>query len=429
MKHLTMINMAIILAAIPVFAADSDNTRRSAQNQTTRTERREAKQEIERLIQEINSLDNQPAARRAGVTEAARQAAVPASRFESSSKDQRNLAGLFLAQEIAKNTKKSPQEIQKARTEAENWTQVATENKQDLVALEQKLKRIHEAMLDPNGTQARARAKAATAQSNPIVPQNNATTAEPVIDRSIQSVNSLGQEQEARRLGLEAIARETGLSRQQVEQAADQNKQMGLGDLFVAQQLSVQTKKSVSELWNRHLGPKSWTDIAQENNQNAAQLESQIARVEDTMRGRAPRADDAQRVREREQNQPRVSSTPNPARSTFDETAFQNSIQSVNSLGQNASAQSAGLAAMARETALPLTQIQQARQQNQGMGLGDLFVAQELSARTKKSVDELWKEHLNQRTWAQVAAGHNQDIGEIQRKLARVEQSLRDAGK
>src|SRR6185436_6827221 len=146
------------------------------------------------------------------------------------------------------------------------------------------------------------------------------------------------------------------------------------------------------------------------------------------MRGRASRADDAQRVREREQNQSRTDSI-NPARNTFDETAFQSSIQSVNNLGQNANAQSAGLAAMSRETALPLTQIQQARQQNQGLGLGDLFVAQELSVKTKKSVDELWKAHLNQRTWAQVAADNNQDIGEIQRKLARIEQSLRDAGK
>jgi hypothetical protein len=134
-------------------------------------------------------------------------------------------------------------------------------------------------------------------------------------------------------------------------------------------------------------------------------------------------------VREREQNQRRRDSIATPARTTFDETAFQNSIQSVNSLGQNASTQNAGLTAISRETALPLTQVQQAHQQNQGMGMGDLFVAQELSAKTKKSGDELWKAHLNQRTWAQVAAENNQDITDIQRKLERVEQSLRNAGK
>ncbi|HEY0550690.1 MAG TPA: hypothetical protein VGF13_13885 [Verrucomicrobiae bacterium] len=430
MKHLSLIATTITLV-IPAFAADSDNTRRAAQDRTARAERREAKQEIEKLIQDINALDNQPAARQAGIAEAARQAAVPASRLESASKDQRNLAGLFLVQEIAKNTKKSPQEIQKARAEAQNWTQVATENKQDLAALELKLQRIHQAMLDPNGTQARtgASASAAAAPGSPNVLQNQTTAAEPAFDRSIQSVNSLGQEQEARRLGVDAIARESALSRQQVEQAADQNKQMGLGDLFVAQQLSSKTKKSISELWNQHLSPKSWTDIAQENNQNAAQLERQLARVEDTMRGRAPQPDDAQRVREREQNRRRGDATANPARATFDETAFQTSIQAVNSLGQNANAQSTGLAAMARETALPLTQIEQARQQNQGMGLGDLFVAQELSAKTKKSVNELWQAHLNQRTWAQVAADNNQDIGEIQRKLASVEKSLREVAK
>jgi hypothetical protein len=282
-------------------------------------------------------------------------------------------------------------------------------------------------MLNPNATPAGA--NASTAQSPPNLPPASTAAGEPAIDKAIQSVNSLGQEQDARRLALDAIARETGLSRPQVEQAADQNQRMGLGDLFVAEQLSVKTKKSVTDLWNQHLSPKSWTDIAQENNQNAAQIERQLARVEDSMRGRASSAPDAQRVREREPNQPRVDSTTttNLTRNTFDETAFQNSIQSVNSLGQSGTAQ--GLAAIARETSVPLTQVQQMQQQNQGMGLGDLFVAQELSTKTKKSVDELWKAHLNQRTWAQVAAENNQDISAIQRKLARVEQSMRDTSK
>jgi hypothetical protein len=194
--------------------------------------------------------------------------------------------------------------------------------------------------------------------------------------------------------------------------------------LFVAQQLSVKTKKSVSELWNQHLSPKTWTEIAQENNLNAAQLERQLERGEDTMRGRALRTGDPRRVREREANR-RLDST---TRRTFDEAALQHSIQSVNSLGQNASTQNAGLRAISRETSLPLAQVQRAHQQNQGVGLGDLFVAQELSVKTKKSVDELWKAHLNQRTWAQVAAENNQDITDIQRKLERVEQSLRNAG-
>jgi hypothetical protein len=416
MKRLTLITAAITLVIIPTFAADSDNTRRAA----TRAERREAKQDIEKLVQDINALDNQPAARRAGIAEAARQAGVAESRFASGTKDQRNVAGMFLAQEIAKNTKKSPQEVQKARSEAVNWTQVATDNKQDLAALELKLRSIHNAMLNPNGTPAPA---TATTLPGTTPPQSTTTTTtEPAFDRSIQSVNALGQEQEARRLGLDAIARETAMSRTQVEQNADQNKQMGLGDLFVAQQLSAKTKKPVNELWNAHLSPKSWADIARENNQDAVLLERQIARVEDSMRGRNSQSLDAQRVREREQ-----SATSTPA--VFNETMFQSSIQSVNSLGQNANAQSVALAAMSRETAVPLTQIEQARQQNQGLGLGDLFVAQELSAKTKKSVDELWKQHLNQRTWAQVAADNNQDIGEIQRKLSRVEQSLRDGTK
>src|SRR5688500_5634752 len=74
MKHLTMIAAAMTLVAIPTFAADSD-TRRATQERINRAERRETRQDIEKLIQDINSLESQPAARRAGVAEAARQAA------------------------------------------------------------------------------------------------------------------------------------------------------------------------------------------------------------------------------------------------------------------------------------------------------------------------------------------------------------------
>jgi hypothetical protein len=420
MKHLSIIAAVMALAAIPTFAADNDNTRRSGQDRINRAERRENRQDIEQLIKEINSLDNQPTARRAGIAEAARQAGVPEARLQSPPKEHPNvgLAGLFLAHEIAKNSKKSAQDLLDTRVGGESWTQIAEKNKQDLTALETKLTRIHEAMLDPNGDRARA------STANPVgsVSQTTTVGAEPAFDKSIQSVNALGQEQEARRLGLDAIARETGLSRQQVEQAADQNKQMGLGDLFVAQQLALQTKKPVNEMWNMHLSPKTWADIARENNRNASQLETQLARVESAMRGQTARVEGAERVRALDSS--RTDST-----AAFNETAFQQSIQSVNSLGQDTKARTAGLMALSRETAMPLSQIEQTSQQNQGLGIGDLFVAQELSVKTKKSVDELWKQHLNAKTWAQIARDNNQDIGEIQRKLARIEQELRNAGK
>jgi hypothetical protein len=430
MKHLTMIAAIMTLVAIPTFAAESDNTRRLTQGQINRAERRETRQDIEKLIQDINTLDNQPAARRAGVAEAARQAAVPPGRFLTPPKDQpkAGLAGQFLAQEIAKNTKKSPEEILNRRVAGETWTQIAQENRQDLTALERKLTRIHEAMLDPTGDSARARERASAADRDAASSQQKAAApGDSSFDKSIQAVNALGQDQEARRLGLNAIAREIDLPRQQVEQAAEQNKQMGLGDLFVAQQLSLKTKKPISELWNMHLSPKSWDAIAQDSYGSANQLERQLARVEDTMRGRTARADDAERVRERDQRRlDRIDSTRNIP---FDEPTFERSIQSVNSLGQNADVRRAGLRALSRETGTPLSQVELADQQHRNLGMGDLFIAQELSAKTKKSVDELWKLHLSPQTWAQIARDHNQDLSELQRKLARIEQALRDTGK
>ena len=417
MKSLAILFTTMALVAVPAFAADS------ATQQRNRAERLEARQDIERLIRDINSLESQPAAKRAGAAEAARQAAVPPGRFLTPAKDQpkAGLAGLFLAEEIGKNAKKSPEALLQARVAGETWTQIAQANRQDLTTLERKLTRIHEAMLAPDGNRARARDRAATTDRTLNGAQPATVGGDSPFGTSIQSVNALGQEQEARRVGLGAIARETDLSRQQIEQAAEQHKEMGLGDLFVAQQLASKSKKSISDLWNQHLSPKSWEAIAQENGANASQIERQLARIEDTMRGRTPRAD-AERVRGRDE---RLNAANDSTRTTFDESTFERMIQSVNSLGQNANARRAGLNALSRETAVSLSQVEQAEQKHRNLGMGDLFVAQELSAKTRKSIEELWKEHLSPKTWSQVARDNNQDPGELQRKLSRIEQTLR----
>ncbi len=419
MKHITLMAAAMSLVALPTFAADNDTSSRAAQDRISRTERREARKDFEQLVKDINALDDQPAARRAGATEAALQSGLPEARFAVPPKGQvgANLGSQFLAQEIAKNTGKTPQQILKARTDGDSWTQIVQANKQDMATLERKLSRIHEAMLNPNS-------KAVASANRDLKTRPAPAAVDSPLDKTIQTVNSLGQEQEARRLGLEAIARETRLSRREVEQAAEQNKQMGIGDFFVAQELALQSKKSVNEIWNLHLSPKSWADIAQSNNSSESQLERQLARIEDAMRGRAVRNDDTERVRARDQRRDGAS-----PKATYDEAAFEKSVQAVNSLGQNADIQRVGLRAIARETAMSMSQVEQAHQQNQKLGMGDLFVAQELATKSRKSVDEIWRQHLSPKTWAEVAKDNNQDIGEIQRKLARVEQALRDAGK
>ena len=417
MKYFTAITAVITLITVPNFAAD---------NAATRAERREARQEFEQLVRDINALESQPAAKRAGVAEAARQAAVTPARLEAPRKDQprAGLAGLFLAQELARGTKMSPDEIFKKRVAGDSWTQLIQENNQNLATIESKLTLIHQAMLNASGTPRAATSLPATTATPATTPQTAAT-----LDNTIQSVNALGQDADTRQAGLNAIARETGLTRQQVEQAQQQNQNLGLGDLFVAQQLALKTQKSVNDMWNQHLSPKAWTDIARENNADAAQIERQLARVENTMRGRTgPTA--AERVRARDQSTLPNTTTPAPTTpAVFDETTFQQSIQSVNSLGQNANARQAGLTAVSQETTVPLAQVQQAQQQNQNLGLGDLFVAQELSAKTRKSIDELWRQHLSPKTWAEIVRENNQDPGDIQRKLARVEQALRNATK
>jgi hypothetical protein len=91
-------------------------------------------------------------------------------------------------------------------------------------------------------------------------------------------------------------------------------------------------------------------------------------------------------------------------------------------------AQRAGLAAVSKETAVPLPTLEEAQKQNASAGLGDLFIAQDIGLHTQKPIGDLLKLHADGRSWSEIAQQHNQDVNELEKKLDRIEQAVRDAG-
>ena len=129
-----------------------------------------------------------------------------------------------------------------------------------------------------------------------------------------------------------------------------------------------------------------------------------------------PTTEDRTRVRERRER-----------RGTM--TELERRVAAINALDDQPQAMRAGLTASSRETAMPLPTVEQNQKQNANVGLGDFFVAQELSIKTQKSVDELLRQHAAGKTWNEISTANNQDVESIQRKLANVEQAMRDAVK
>ena len=63
-----------------------------------------------------------------------------------------------------------------------------------------------------------------------------------------------------------------------------------------------------------------------------------------------------------------------------------------------------GLTAVSKETAVPLPTIEEQQRNHPNVGLGDLFLAQELAVQTQQSVDQVLKQHSGGRTWNEIAS-------------------------
>jgi hypothetical protein len=236
----------------------------------------------------------------------------------------------------------------------------------------------------------------------------------------VREINVLDNKPAAQRAGMAAVSKETAVPLPTIEAEHTKNPRVGLAGLFVAHELSVQAHKPVDQFLKEHQSGKTWTEIARANGENLTTLQGKLERIRRAMQdpeaAAANSSTDATRVRE-------------AANRAAYQTEFDRRVAALNTLGDQPAAMRAGLTALSKETAVPLPTVEENHKQNTAVGLGDLFVAQELSTHTQKSVAELLKAHAAGKSWNEIAKENNQDVAGIQTKLANVEQAMRDAVK
>lgn len=413
MKTFTLlITTTCALITVSTYAADDRSTARE-RRQRALQEQQNNKGDVDKLARDINLLDNQPAARKAGLAAIARETATSLPKIEAEHNDNSKvgLAGLFIAHELAARTGKPLKNFIQERQTGKTWAELAKANGQDLAVLEERLVRIQRAMENPN---------AVVSNTNDERIRNRDRSARRGIrselEQSVEAVNDLDNAPAALRAGMNAVSRETAVPLPTIEEQQRQHSNVGLGDLFLAQELAVQTQKSVADMLKLHSSGRTWNEIAAMNNKDIATIQAKLDRIEDAMQPGAtvPTTDDRTRVRDRANR-----------RAPMNE--LERRIAAINTLDDQPQAMRAGLTASSRETAMPLPTVEQQQKQHVNVGLGDFFVAQELSIKTQKSVSELLNLHSSGKTWNEIATGNNQDVETIQKKLANVEQAMRDA--
>ena len=101
-------------------------------------------------------------------------------------------------------------------------------------------------------------------------------------------------------------------------------------------------------------------------------------------------------------------------------------IQTINRLDNSASVKQAGLSAISRETAVPLPTIEAEAKDHPTMGLAGIFLAHELSVKTKKPVEQLIKQRQGGKMWSEIARDNGQNLRDLEQKLARIETAMRN---
>jgi hypothetical protein len=103
-------------------------------------------------------------------------------------------------------------------------------------------------------------------------------------------------------------------------------------------------------------------------------------------------------------------------------------VREINKLDNSNDSMMAGMAAVSKETAVPLPTIQAEHKEHPKVGLAGLFVAHELATHTHEPVEKFIKQHESGKSWADLAAANNQDLSSFEAKLARIESALQNSG-
>ena len=108
---------------------------------------KEIKADFEKRLRQVNTLDNHPAAAKAGLEAIARETGVPLSTLQAQIKDHKaGSGGLVMANELAKATGKPAVTFLRQRQQNREWDRIAADNKFDLSKVLPKLDRVQASM-------------------------------------------------------------------------------------------------------------------------------------------------------------------------------------------------------------------------------------------------------------------------------------------
>lgn len=232
------------------------------------------------------------------------------------------------------------------------------------------------------------------------------------IDTRVRAINRLDNNQQTFRAGLTAVSKETAVPLPTIEAEHKDNPRVGLAGLFMAHEISVKTKKPVDQLLRQASSGRSWSEIARANNLDLSDVEQKLDRIESAMRGQTATGKNERTPVRAEES----------ARTDLDRK-----VAAVNDMDDQPLQMRTGLAAISKQTATPLPRVEELQKQHPNASVGDLFVAQELATKTQKSANEFLRQHADGKSWSKIIADQNQVRTDIEQKLERIEQAMKEA--
>jgi hypothetical protein len=102
-------------------------------------------------------------------------------------------------------------------------------------------------------------------------------------------------------------------------------------------------------------------------------------------------------------------------------------VKTVNNLADKEAPRRAGLDAISKETGVPLAKLQAQRREHDGIGLAGLTMANVIAGKTGKPAATYIRAHLSGKPWDKIATDNGVKLEELDAKVARVEEAMRNA--
>ena len=133
-------------------------------------------------------------------------------------------------------------------------------------------------------TNIQGRVPATPAPTSPGVTAPVTRTAKVDLDRRARAINTLDNRDAVRRVGLSAIAGETGVTVATLQKQRRDHNGIGTAGLLLANAIAAKSGKPAANYFRQHSEGKSWEKIAADNQVNLEDLDAKLTRVENAMR-------------------------------------------------------------------------------------------------------------------------------------------------